>query len=317
MDKKKRGVEQVLYRCMAMRPEEKLLIVTDSETESLGDLFYDVAVSEGIKVDSVSYRALALDGMEPPREIADALLDCDVAILVTSRSLTHTKARHNASDKGVRIASLPGFTEEMLEAPMMVDYDEMTSLSQKMAERLTKAEEARIVTSIGTDLSMCLKGREGQDDCGIYARPGDFGNLPAGEAYIAPLEGKSEGTIVYDGSMSGVGLLNEVICVDVVGGEGLKVRGGEEARKLDRLLDKAGRSGRNIAELGIGTNKGASLTGSVLEDEKVFGTIHIALGDNANFGGKVEAPCHLDGILKSPDLYLDGEQVMKKGKWLI
>ena len=72
-----------------------------------------------------------------------------------------------------------------------------------------------------------------------------------------------------------------------------------------------------IAELGIGTNKGASLTGSVLEDEKVFGTIHIALGDNANFGGKVEAPCHLDGILKSPDLYLDGEQVMKKGKWLI
>lgn len=316
MDDLKIGVEQVIYKCMGMKTEEDLLIVTDTETASLGDLFYDVAISHGLHVESLQYPALPMDGMEPPQNVADALLNCDVAILITSRSLTHTRARHAASDAGVRIASLPGFTEAMLKAPMMVDYDEMTALSVKMAKMLTTAETARVVTPFGTDFTMSLKGRAGEDDCGIYDTPGAFGNLPAGEAYIAPLEGTAQGTLVYDASMGGIGLLDEPIRVTVEKGEAVKVEGGKEAEALNAMLEAAGRPGRNIAELGIGTNRGASLTGSVLEDEKVLGTIHIALGDNANFGGKVEASCHLDGLLTEPDLYLDGELVIKKGQWL-
>ena len=134
MNSLKLGVEQVLYKCMGMQVEEDLLIVSDTETESLGDLFYDVAISGGLHAESVKYPVLPMDGMEPPAEVAEALLHCDVAILVTSKSLTHTRARHAASDKGVRIASLPGFTEAMLGAPMMVDYDEMAALSKKIAE---------------------------------------------------------------------------------------------------------------------------------------------------------------------------------------
>ena len=317
MDKMKRGVEQVLYTCMKTSVDEELLIVTDSETVSLGDLFYDVAISGGLRAESLTYPQLAMDGMEPPENVADALLDCDVAILITSRSLTHTRARQAATANGARIASLPGFTASMLEAPMMVDYEEMTALSQKMAAALTEADEARIVTAAGTDLTLSLKGRAGEDDCGIYDVPGAFGNLPAGEAYIAPLEGTAEGTLVCDGSMSGVGMLKEPIKIDVRGGEALKIRGGTEADRLNELVERAGRPGRNIAELGIGTNKGARVSGSVLEDEKVFGTVHVALGDNANFGGKVEAPCHLDGILLRPDLYLNGERVIRGGKWTL
>lgn len=316
MDDIKIGVEQVIYKCMGMKVEEDLLIVTDTETASLGDLFYDVAISHGLHAESLQYPALPMDGMEPPQNVADALLNCDVAILITSKSLTHTRARHAASDAGVRIASLPGFTESMLKAPMMVDYDEMTELSQKVAAMLTKAETARVVTPHGCDFTMSLKGRIGEDDCGIYDTPGAFGNLPAGEAYIAPLEGTAEGILVYDASMGGIGLLSEPIRVTVEKGEAVKVEGGKEAEALNAMLEEAGRPGRNIAELGIGTNRGASLNGSVLEDEKVLGTIHIALGDNANFGGKVEASCHLDGLLTEPDLYLDGELVMKAGKWL-
>lgn len=317
MDDLKRGVEQVIYKCMGMDIEEDLLIVTDSETASLGDLFYDVAISNGLKVESLQYPALPMDGMEPPQNVADALLNCDVAILITSRSLTHTRARHAASEAGVRIASLPGFTAEMLKAPMMVDYDEMTALSQKMASLLTKAQTARVTTPHGCDFTMSLAGRVAEDDCGIYDTPGAFGNLPAGEAYIAPLEGTANGILVYDASMSGVGLLREPIRVTVKNGEAVEITGGIEAKQLLALVDEAGRPGRNIAELGIGTNKGASLNGSVLEDEKVFGTVHIALGDNANFGGKVEASCHLDGLLTEPSLYLDGVLVIENGKWLV
>lgn len=317
MDELKSGVEQVLYKCMGIKEGEELLIVTDDKTAALGDLFYDVALSQGLRAESLQYPALTMDGMEPPDDVADALLNNDVAILITSTSLTHTRARKAAGDKGVRIASLPGFTEEMLKAPMMVDYDKMTAFSQKVAKLLTAAKKARITTKAGADLSMSLEGRAGEDDCGIYDTPGAFGNLPAGEAYIAPLEGTANGSLVYDASMGGVGLLKEPIRVTVKDGWAVKVEGGEEAQRLQAILDKAGKNGTNIAELGIGTNEGARVTGSVLEDEKVLGTVHIALGDNANFGGKVDADCHLDGILSAPNLYLDDELVMKDGQWIV
>ncbi|MBQ2764237.1 MAG: aminopeptidase [Firmicutes bacterium] len=279
MNSLKLGVEQVLYKCMGMQVEEDLLIVSDTETESLGDLFYDVAISGGLHAESIKYPALPMDGMEPPKEVAEALLKCDVAILVTSKSLTHTRARHAASDKGVRIASLPGFTEAMLGAPMMVDYDEMAALSKKIAEMLTKAETARVVTPFGTDFTMSLKGRVAEDDNGLYNETGAFGNLPAGEAYVAPLEGTANGMLVYDASMGGIGLLSEPIRVTVENGEAVKVEGGKEADALNAMLEKAGRSGRNIAELGIGTNRGASLNGSVLEDEKVLMGLEIRRED--------------------------------------
>ncbi|HMM05306.1 MAG TPA: aminopeptidase [Clostridiales bacterium] len=317
MDPLKSGVEQVLYKCMGIKEGEELLIITDDKTSQLGDLFYDVALSEGLQVESLQYPALSMDGQEPPTDVADALLNSDVAILITSTSLTHTRARKAASDKGVRIASLPGFTEEMLKAPMMVDYDAMTALSQKIAALLTRAQEARITTKAGTDLTLSLVGRTGEDDCGVYNTPGAFGNLPAGEAYIAPTEGTAKGTIVYDASMGGVGLLKEPIRVTVENGYAVNIEGGEDAETLKAILAKAGKNSGNIAELGIGTNAGARVTGSVLEDEKVLGTVHIALGDNANFGGKVAADCHLDGILLAPDLYLDAEMVMKGGRWLV
>ena len=317
MNSAKIGVEQVLYRCMGITVDEDLLIVADEALASLGDLFYDVAVSNGLHAESLVYPTLPLDGMEPPESIADAILNSDVAILVTSRSITHTVARRQGTEKGVRIASLPGFNEGMLGSPLLVDYEEMAKNTAAMTALLTNAETARVVTPFGTDVTMSLKGRLAQDDNGDYRAKGAFGNLPAGEAYIAPVEGTAEGTIVYDGSMSGIGLFKEPIRVTMKQGEATEIAGGKEAAKLEEMLNAAGDSGRNLAELGVGANKGARLTGAVLEDEKVFGTIHFALGDNSTFGGKVEASCHLDGLLTKPDLYLDGRLVIEAGVWKI
>lgn len=317
MNSAKLGVEQVLSRCMGMTVDEDLLIVSDEELASLGDLFYDVALSNGLHAESLTYPTLPMDGMEPPDSIADAILNSDVAILVTSRSITHTKARRQGTEKGVRIASLPGFNEAMLGSPLLVDYEEMARNTAAMTELLTKAETARVVTPFGTDVTLSIKGRFAQDDNGNYTQKGAFGNLPAGEAYIAPVEGTAEGTIVYDASMSGIGLFEEPIRVTMKQGEAAEITGGKEAEALIAMLDAAGRPGHNLAELGVGANKGAHITGSVLEDEKVFGSIHFALGDNSTFGGKVEADCHLDGLLTKPDLYLDGCLVIKAGEWQI
>ena len=76
------------------------------------------------------------------------------------------------------------------------------------------------------------------------------------------------------------------------------------------------RSRRNLAELGIGTNPGARPSVNTLESEKILGTVHLAIGDSSHIGGQVEADIHLDFVLPSPDLELDGDLVIKGGAWV-
>jgi len=121
-----------------------------------------------------------------------------------------------------------------------------------------------------------------------------------------------------DGSFAGVGLMeNSDIKMTVKEGVVTDIEGGDNAKQLAEILAKVGGDAYNIAEFGVGTNESAQLSGLILEDEKVMGTIHIAVGDNMGFGGKVKVPLHLDGVVKSPDVYLDGKLIMKKGNFTI
>jgi aminopeptidase len=161
---------------------------------------------------------------------------------------------------------------------------------------------------------MPMKGRIVLESTGVLRNKGESGNLPSGEVYLAPWEDKSQGKIVIDGSMAGIGMLKENIVVEVKDGYAINIYGDKEADKLNKLLDKSGREARAVAEFGIGTNYLAQLCGEILEDEKVFGTIHIAFGNNVSMGGNVTVSSHLDGLIKEPDVYLDGVLLMKKGQ---
>jgi len=174
-----------------------------------------------------------------------------------------------------------------------------------------------VTTALGTDITMSLEGRQCHEDHGIVRNPGEFTNLPAGEAYLAPVEGTARGRIVVDGSAAGVGIVKQPITLIVEAGYATEITGGAEADKLKEITAEFGKDGRNIAELGIGTNDKAILTGLVLEDEKVMGTVHIAIGDNASMGGKVSVPSHLDLVIKAPTLLLDGREIIKDGKLLV
>jgi leucyl aminopeptidase (aminopeptidase T) len=186
-----------------------------------------------------------------------------------------------------------------------------------VAAAVTGKATARVTTPLGTDITMSIKGRDCHEDTGIVTAAGAFSNLPAGEGYLAPIEGSAEGVMVIDGSCAGVGVVSEPIRIEVAGGFATKIEGGRGAQELLALISKFGQEARNIAELGIGTNHAAMLTGSILEDEKVMGTVHIALGDNISMGGKVSVPSHLDLIIKDPTLTLDGSDLIKNGKLLI
>ena len=100
-------------------------------------------------------------------------------------------------------------------------------------------------------------------------------------------------------------------------GHATEITGGESAARLVALLEPHGKDARTVAEFGIGTNDKAILTGVILEDEKVMGTIHIAFGDNRSMGGSVRVASHLDGLVKQPSVWFDDRQVMKDGQLLV
>ncbi|MBE0557623.1 MAG: aminopeptidase, partial [Proteobacteria bacterium] len=257
------------------------------------------------------------NGEEPPPEVAHVMQHVDVVLCPTSKSLTHTNAKRAASAKGVRVATLPGVTEEMMVRCMNADYHAIAALTNKLVGMMERTSVIRVTSPGGTDITMPVKGRNAFASHGLFREKGKGGNLPTGEAFLAPLENLSQGTVVVDGSMAGIGKLRVPLRITVREGYAEEVTGGDEAQKLIGLWEIHGRPSRNVAEFGIGTNDKAIVTGVILEDEKVKGTIHIAFGDNVSMGGSVNVQSHLDGLVHSPTVWFDDEMIMKDGKLLV
>lgn len=310
----KRGCQVVLKDCLDVKSGEKVLIVTDDAKLKIGSALYEEAKNLGAEAMLMVMEPRKVSGEEPPAPIAKAMEEADVVVCPTVSSLTHTNARINAAKRGVRIATMPGITEEMFtQGAITADYKEVETLTLRLTDLLSQAENVRLVKD-GLTLTMSLKGRKGVASTGVYKSQGMSGNLPSGEAYIAPLEGTAQGEMIIDGSMVGVGKLAVPLYVKVVDGQLTEIKG-QDADKIQILL--ANERNASLGELGIGTNKKAILCGIILEDEKVYGTVHIAFGTNTSFGGQVKADCHMDGVILKPDLYLDGVLIMKQGEFLV
>ena len=224
------------------------------------------------------------------------------------------KAKIEAAKAGARIATMPNITEDMFcQGAMTADYDTVLALTDRVTQLLTQASTARIEKE-GHVLTLDLRGRSGVPSSGVYRERGQAGNLPSGEAYIAPLEHGSNGSMVIDGSMVGIGLLDSSLEVRVQDGKLVSIQG-KDAEKVSILLKTP--QNATLCELGIGTNYAAQLIGVILEDEKAYHTVHIAFGTNVGFGGANQADCHMDGVIRNPTLYLDDILVMKDGEFQI
>jgi len=311
---KKSGNRIVIEDCMGVKDSENVLILTDDKKQDIGMALYNEAKDICKEAVLMVMEPRKVSGEEPPEVVAESMKNFDVIICPTSTSITHTNAKINAIKAGARLASMPGITKEMFEkGAITADYSKVEALTLKFTELLTKAKTAKIIKD-GHTLQMSLENRKGVPSTGIYKNPGEAGNLPSGEAYIAPVEDSANGSMIIDGSMVGVGLLKSPLYVELKDGKLVKLEG-EDSDKLKILFDNDNNS--TIGELGIGTNPAARLTGVILEDEKIYGTVHIAFGTNISFGGTNKADCHLDGIIIDPTLYLDDQLVMENGKVLI
>jgi len=311
-----RAVEAVVRDCLAVEAGEEVLVVCNSVTEELGALLRIVAQGEGGEATMALIAERDSHAAEPPATVAAAMLAADVVIAPTIQSLSHTAARKAASEAGVRVASMPGVTEEMLARVMGADMDELRRRGEAVCEMLDGGAEARITCVNGSDLRLGLEGRTSIVDAGDLSARGAFGNLPCGEGFIAPLEGTGQGTLVVDGSIAGAGLVDAPVPLTVRDGHLSDAIGAQGEALLD-LLSAHGDDGTNVAELGIGTNEKATLTGNVLEDEKILGTAHVAFGASAAIGGTVQVPVHLDCVVMKPTLELDGEAIVRDGELLI
>ena len=308
------AVNTVVNRCLGITRGEDVLVVADSGTRAIGEALADGARAAGADPVLALMDERVVDGTEPPRTVAGALAACDVFIAPTTRSISHTVARKRANEAGARGATMPGVTEEMLARMMAGDFDEMAARSQRVAELLTGAAEARLTCPRGSDFTLNLDGREGIPDDGVLTEPGIFGNLPCGEGFIAPLTG--EGTIVVAGTLASAGIGEEPTTLTVAGGQLTAAEGGLGARFIE-LLRAHGEKGTNLAELGVGTNERAQLTGMVLEDEKILGTVHVAFGASAGIGGTVTVPIHLDVVVLDATLDIDGRRVLEAGEYVL
>ncbi len=303
--------------CMGLKPGEKVLVITDEPLRTIGYALWKAAKELGNEVLLVEILPRASNGAEPPSEVAELMKMVDVVLCPTSKSLTHTDSRRAASEKGVRIGTLPGVTEEIMIRCMNADYNKIARRTFALCKLLEKASTVRVTAPAGTDMTMPIKGRTAHASSGLFREKGQWGNLPTGEAYLAPLEGQSEGVVVVDGSMAMVGIVKTPIRIQVKKGYAEDISGGEEAQRLIALLEPHGKDVRTVAEFGIGTNDKAILTGIILEDEKVMGTIHIAFGDNKSMGGSVRVASHLDGLITRPTVWLDETMIMNNGKVLV
>lgn len=315
MTRYEKGIRTIVSDCFGTKKGERAIVICDRPKRKIGADLFDALVASGAEAILCEIIPRKQHSEEPPKYVADLLRSADVFLVPTSKSMTHTQARRKALANGARGATLPDVTEDMIARTMSADYKEIDKRTRKLARILGGAKTAHITTKAGTDLEIVTEGREFWQDTGVLTKPGAFSNLPAGEIYAAPVEGKSKGIVVFDASFSGLGMLSEPIVIEIEKGRAAKIKG--DRGRLAKMLDAPGPQGRNLAELGIGTNDRAKITGNVLEDEKVMGTIHLAFGDNANFGGRVKVDVHLDGLVLRPTVKVDGREIMKNGRLLL
>ena len=298
--------------CLAVGSDDDVLVLCNDEQLTIADAISEAAADKARSVRVLAFPRSSRHGEEPPADVADAMKSVTVIFAPTTFSLSHTAARQAATEAGVRIATMPGITEEVFRRALSVDYRELKRAGLLLASQLSAASSCRVTSPGGTELELDLTDREGISDDGDIGTGGAFGNLPAGEAFISPIETSGEGKIVFDGALGGFGLLDEPFVATLSGGRMVSATG-RAGEWLYSTLDAGGEHGRSIAELGIGTNPAARLTGNILEDEKAMGTIHLAFGTSAGIGGVNRSTVHIDGLVLRPSVWLDGRPLMEDG----
>lgn len=350
------AAETVVSQVLAISPDEQFLILTnpDGDVYDISMALYHAALKAGAEatvviqpektqLDFANLAALAALGSEPSvcASISANKMGKDRIAMEKpwfaqdGHKIDHIFHYLMDEKKSLRSIWTPGITVDMFIRTAPIDYPLLQKRCAALSAAMTGAESIHVTAPGGTDILVPVLGRSPMSDDGNFTKGGSGGNIPAGEVFISPLPGKSEGVIVFDGSLSLTGgdmLVNDPVRVVYKNGFITEISGGREADLLaasvkdgeDKALEfsKAGklteeegesyhRNARGLGELGIGLNPSAEIRGNMLEDEKAFRTCHFAIG--TNYDNDADAMIHLDCLVKNPTItvrYPDGKETV-------
>jgi leucyl aminopeptidase (aminopeptidase T) len=319
-----RGARKIVEVCAAVKPGERVLIVTDSASPmpQIAEALAAAAHERDAEVVVTVMSPREGDGAEPPAAVVEAMKASNVALLPVSYSISHSEGVRSAMKTGCRVASLVQFTRDMMiRGGIEADFHETRPLCDAVARMFTEAEEAVLTSPGGTNLRLSLKGRTGNSHPCIVDKPGKFTAIPNVEANVSPVEGFGEGTAVFDGSIPNLrmGVVDAPVVVTVKGGSIVDIDGGRHADILRRIWSKQDDpSVYNIAQLAVGLNPECTpFTGVWLNDHGAYGTVHLGIGTSASLGGHTQSSLHFDGMMYKPTLTLDGRAVLEDGEVVI
>lgn len=357
------AAEVVARDVLAIKEGEQFLIITNptGDVMEISRALYDAArklgaettlvvQDEKTQLDFANRAALAAFGSEPDvcASISANKMGKDRSGIAkpwvgsNGRKIDHIFHWLMDEKKTLRSIWTPGITVDMFRRTAAIDYGLLQRRCAAISEALSGAESIRVTSPGGTNVLVPVLGRSPMSDDGDFTKGGAGGNIPAGEVFISPLPGKSEGVIVFDGSVSlneGDMITETPVRVTLKGGYVVDITGGREADLLARSIEAGekkarefvaegkltadeglsyGRNARGLGELGIGLNPAAEIRGNMLEDEKAFHTCHFAIG--SNYDNDAEALIHLDCLVKNPTIvvnYPDGSNVVIEKEGLL
>jgi leucyl aminopeptidase (aminopeptidase T) len=273
------------------------------------------AVSMGLDQRNAQTRVVTVPrydvpGSEPTQEAAQALLDADAAIELTSVFIGSSRARRSATDAGRRYLAMPGVTVDTfrLGGPYDVDFDELAHTVNIIALLWESADTYRITTPAGTDLAGSIRGRMGRRLTGVARDPGAYMAPPDIESGTAPVELSTTGVVVIDGDylFMGPGPSASASVLHLRDGVLVHTEGDEAARLTETIARCDDPRMTNLAEVAVGLNPQGSVCGVAIETESTLGSAHIAFGNSIAYGGTVNAVAHLDCVMQDATVYFDG-----------
>ncbi len=322
----------VLRECLAINPSEQLLVVTDTlQPLSIGESLCAAARSLGAEAALMVMTPRSSSRQDIPRSVAEGIKSADAVIIYTAPSLYRAAALREAREKGARLLSLslcdPSRPQTML--PELIEsyflrgageeLGQIHALTTKLGKLIEDAKRARVTAPAGTDLTLEL-GNKVTVNNSLATRKGQMASLPPGVTAHAPAPRGAKGVVVVDVSIPPIGHLRTPIKLTVHDRVVTKIEGGEDADTLRTHLETFNDDTvyNCPAEWGFGTHSRAIISGNFLEEERISGYAHVALGDDVRFdGGKIKSPVHLDGVIRDASLEIDGKLVIDRGKFLI
>jgi leucyl aminopeptidase (aminopeptidase T) len=308
---------RVVADYLGIRPGERFAIVVDMRTDDEIPLeLARAAIDLGADPVVVTIAPRDRSGAEPPAPAAAAMAAADVVLCAASTSLYHTTAKAAAQRAGARgDFNAPHRADAWRNGAMTADFFAIRARAERLAALWRATREVRVTSPAGTDLRAKVAGREPMAWLtGICRNPGEVSALPGGEVSLPPVEGTTEGIVVWERVASDLGALDGPVTIEVRGGRAVGIDGGAAAGRLREIVATV-RDADNIGEIGIGLNPDARIGDQITEAKKALGTVHIALGDSANeYGGLVECDVHLDGLVMRPTVEFDGRIVVDAGR---